>query len=134
MFISYDPDPDIARSSPGELLLCAVLRDACARNLSAFDLGVGDARYKTTFCDESERLAEALYAPTWAGRLAAPFFAARFGRKSRDQAQPAPVHAGKKGERLLTSRRRRAVRPGGPESAQCGIDRGGEALYFPSRP
>ena len=75
MFISYDPDPDIARSSPGELLLCAVLRDACARNLSSFDLGVGDARYKTTFCDESERLAEALYAPTWAGRLAAPFFA-----------------------------------------------------------
>ena len=75
MFISYDPDPDIARSSPGELLLCAVLRDACARNLSSFDLGVGDARYKTTFCDESERLVEALYAPTWAGRLAAPFFA-----------------------------------------------------------
>ena len=88
MFISYDPDPDIARSSPGELLLCAVLRDACARNLSAFDLGVGDARYKTTFCDESERLAEALYAPTWAGRLAAPFFALASATKAAIKHHP----------------------------------------------
>jgi CelD/BcsL family acetyltransferase involved in cellulose biosynthesis len=88
MFISYDPDPDIARSSPGELLLCAVLRDACARNLSSFDLGVGDARYKTTFCDESERLVEALYAPTWAGRLAAPFFALASAAKAEIKHNP----------------------------------------------
>ncbi|MCI4680302.1 GNAT family N-acetyltransferase [Rhodoblastus acidophilus] len=74
MFISYDPDPEIAKSSPGEILLTHVLRDACARKFAAFDLGVGDARYKASFCDEAEPLADALYAPTAGGRLALPFF------------------------------------------------------------
>jgi CelD/BcsL family acetyltransferase involved in cellulose biosynthesis len=75
MFISYDPDPEIARSSPGEILLTYVLRDACARKFSAFDLGIGEARYKADFCDEVEPLADALYAPTLFGQLAAPVFA-----------------------------------------------------------
>lgn len=74
LFISYDPDPEFAKSSPGEILLTRVLRDACARQFSAFDLGVGDARYKAAFCDEAETLVEALYAPTAAGRLALPVF------------------------------------------------------------
>ena len=75
LFISYESDPGIAKSSPGEILLTHVLRDACARKFDAFDLGVGDARYKTTFCDEAEQLAEAFYAPTAIGRAALPFFA-----------------------------------------------------------
>ena len=75
MFISYDPDPEIAKSSPGEILLAHVVRDACARKFSAFDLGIGEARYKADFCDEVEHLADALYAPTLFGRLALPVFA-----------------------------------------------------------
>lgn len=75
MFISYESYPEIARSSPGELLLSHVLRDACARNFSAFDLGIGEARYKQVFCDETEQLADVLFAPNALGRVAAPFFA-----------------------------------------------------------
>jgi CelD/BcsL family acetyltransferase involved in cellulose biosynthesis len=75
MFISYESDPEIAKSSPGELLLSHVLRDACARKLSAFDLGIGEARYKHVFCDETEQLADVLFAPTPLGRAALPVFA-----------------------------------------------------------
>jgi CelD/BcsL family acetyltransferase involved in cellulose biosynthesis len=74
MFISYETDPEIARSSPGDLLLSHVLRDACARSLSSFDLGIGEARYKNVYCDETEMLADVLFAPTALGQLAAPFF------------------------------------------------------------
>jgi CelD/BcsL family acetyltransferase involved in cellulose biosynthesis len=75
MFISYESDPEIAKSSPGELLLSHVLRDACTRKLSAFDLGIGEARYKHVFCDETEQLADVLFAPTPLGRAALPVFA-----------------------------------------------------------
>lgn len=88
MFISYDSDPEIAKSSPGELLLCHVVLDACARNFSAFDLGAGDARYKTGFCDEAEPLVEALYAPTLIGRLASPLFIAASAAKAAIKRDP----------------------------------------------
>lgn len=88
MFISRDPAPEIAKSSPGEILLTHVLRDACARKYSSFDLGVGDAPYKTTFCDEIEPLAEALYAATWIGRLALPFFIAALAVKTAIKSHP----------------------------------------------
>jgi CelD/BcsL family acetyltransferase involved in cellulose biosynthesis len=88
MFISYDPAPDIAKSSPGELLLAHVLREACARGVSSFDLGVGDARYKTTFCNEVEPLADAIYAPAGIGRLAAPAFAFALAAKAAIKRNP----------------------------------------------
>jgi CelD/BcsL family acetyltransferase involved in cellulose biosynthesis len=88
MFISYEPDPEIARSSPGELLLSHVLRDACARGLSSFDLGIGEARYKMAFCDEAERLADVLFAPTALGRVAAPFFAFAAAAKAAIKRNP----------------------------------------------
>lgn len=37
--------------SPGEQLLVRVVRDCCARGLHTFDLGVGEASYKSLFCD-----------------------------------------------------------------------------------
>ncbi|MGO8738982.1 GNAT family N-acetyltransferase [Rhodoblastus sp.] len=88
MFISYDPDPEIAKTSPGEILLTHVLRDACARKFSAFDLGIGEARYKAAFCDEVEELADALYAPTFLGRLALPLFALAAAAKRTIKANP----------------------------------------------
>jgi CelD/BcsL family acetyltransferase involved in cellulose biosynthesis len=88
LFISYDPDPEIARASPGELLLRQVLLDACARGLTAFDLGVGDARYKTTFCDEIEPMVEVLEATSALGRLAKPLFVAASAAKARIKASP----------------------------------------------
>ncbi len=37
--------------SPGEQLLVRVVRDCCERDLHTFDLGVGEANYKSLFCD-----------------------------------------------------------------------------------
>ena len=37
--------------SPGEQLLVRVVRDCCERGLHTFDLGVGEANYKSMFCD-----------------------------------------------------------------------------------
>jgi CelD/BcsL family acetyltransferase involved in cellulose biosynthesis len=88
LFNSFDADPDIARSSPGEILLSHVLRDACARKIAAFDLGLGDARYKTTFCDEIEDMADALFAPSLAGLLAQPFFTAGLAAKTAIKRNP----------------------------------------------
>lgn len=88
MFISYESDPEIARSSPGELLLSHVLRDACARGLSSFDLGIGEARYKDVFCDDTERLADVLFAPTALGGLAAPLFAFAAATKAAIKRDP----------------------------------------------
>ncbi|MCW5693112.1 MAG: GNAT family N-acetyltransferase [Pseudolabrys sp.] len=37
--------------SPGEQLLVRVVRDCCERGLHTFDLGVGEASYKSMFCE-----------------------------------------------------------------------------------
>ena len=118
-----DPDPDIAKSSPGDLLLSHVLRDACARNLSAFDLGPGDARYKTTFCDEIEAMADALFAADLAGPGRRLFFFARSRPKPRSSATRA-CGAGRDPAPSTASINRGDRR----ESAACAIDRRGEAL------
>ena len=40
-----------ATESPGEQLLVRIVRDCCERGLHTFDLGVGEASYKTLFCE-----------------------------------------------------------------------------------
>lgn len=51
MVNSFDTDPEIAKSSPGDLLLMKVLGRQCERGVALFDLGIGKARYKATYCD-----------------------------------------------------------------------------------
>lgn len=51
MVNSFDADPEIAKSSPGDLLLMKVLARQCERGIASFDLGIGKARYKSTYCD-----------------------------------------------------------------------------------
>lgn len=46
--------------SPGEQLLVRVVGDCCARGLHTFDLGVGEASYKSLFCD-----ADPMFDSTW---------------------------------------------------------------------
>jgi CelD/BcsL family acetyltransferase involved in cellulose biosynthesis len=53
MFNSFDADVEIAKTSPGDLLLMKVIATQCAAGLRYFDLGIGEARYKATFCDEA---------------------------------------------------------------------------------
>ena len=69
---SFDMDEEIARCSPGDLLLHALMRDLVARGMSHFDLGAGEARYKNAVCDETIELCDALTPVTFRGALAAP--------------------------------------------------------------
>jgi CelD/BcsL family acetyltransferase involved in cellulose biosynthesis len=78
LFIGHDGDPEIARSSPGEIMVQAVVADAIARGFAEFDLGVGEARYKDETCEIVEPLFDSAFAVTLKGRLAAwVFLAAR---------------------------------------------------------
>ncbi len=69
MLTSFTADADVARTSPGELLLADVMRHHCAAGFATFDLGIGEARYKETYCPEVEELFDSLVPITFRGHL-----------------------------------------------------------------
>jgi CelD/BcsL family acetyltransferase involved in cellulose biosynthesis len=69
MLISHDDDPDIARFSPGEILLAAVIKAKCAEGYASFDLGIGEARYKESLCPIVDPLIDSLLPVSLPGRL-----------------------------------------------------------------
>ncbi|MCX7898917.1 MAG: GNAT family N-acetyltransferase, partial [Methylocystis sp.] len=71
MLNSFDMDPAIARASPGELLLHALMRDLVSRGMTYFDLGAGEARYKQTVCGDRIALCSATLGVTRKGMVAA---------------------------------------------------------------
>jgi CelD/BcsL family acetyltransferase involved in cellulose biosynthesis len=71
MFTSFDPDPAVAKFSPGDLLLLNLVKTMCARGLATFDLGAGDAAYKTNYCAIEEPLFDSFLPMTLKGRAAA---------------------------------------------------------------
>jgi CelD/BcsL family acetyltransferase involved in cellulose biosynthesis len=71
MFTSFDSDPAVARYSPGDLLLLHLIKTMCSRGLTAFDLGTGDAGYKTDYCKIEEALFDSILAFSLKGRVAA---------------------------------------------------------------
>lgn len=74
MFTAYDPRPEIARFSPGDVLVSDLL-DALAREgFRSFDLGIGAARYKDHFCPEVLPLVDIAVPASPAGRIAAPLW------------------------------------------------------------
>jgi CelD/BcsL family acetyltransferase involved in cellulose biosynthesis len=68
MLTSFDSDPSLARFSPGDLLLQALIRDQALRGRAALDLGVGEARYKASVCDETIGLVDAVLPVSLRGR------------------------------------------------------------------
>jgi CelD/BcsL family acetyltransferase involved in cellulose biosynthesis len=70
MFNTYTLS-DNARQSPGLVLLVNVIDNLADRSLQSFDLGVGEATYKTFFCKEPEPLFDSFLPLTPLGRLAA---------------------------------------------------------------
>ncbi|MGE3245499.1 MAG: GNAT family N-acetyltransferase [Beijerinckiaceae bacterium] len=70
LFNSFDTDPDIARHSPGDLLLKMLVEAKCREGLHTLDLGIGEARYKSTWCDTAEPLADVALAFTAKGHAA----------------------------------------------------------------
>ncbi len=71
MFTSFDCDPAMARYSPGDLLLLHLIKSMCARGLTAFDLGTGDAAYKTDYCKVEEPLFDSFLPVTMKGQAIA---------------------------------------------------------------
>jgi CelD/BcsL family acetyltransferase involved in cellulose biosynthesis len=68
MMTAFDADPSVSRFSPGDLLLQHLVRDQTARGRRGFDLGVGEARYKASICDETIDLVETIVPVTLRGR------------------------------------------------------------------
>lgn len=88
MFNSFEADEDIARSSPGDLLLFALMKRLGGEGYAALDLGIGEARYKNAVCDEGEPLADTFLAVTPRGRLARAGFVAALSAKAAIKANP----------------------------------------------
>ena len=58
-----------AAESPGEQLLARLVRRCCERGLNSFDLGIGEANYKTMFCNDAEPLFDSHLPLSTGGRL-----------------------------------------------------------------
>jgi CelD/BcsL family acetyltransferase involved in cellulose biosynthesis len=93
MFISYDSDIEIARSSPGELLLSEVVAQKRAEGFDVFDLGIGEASYKAHYCDQIEALVDTIVPMNLAGRTYGGALAA-LGRAKRSIKQSPRIWAG----------------------------------------
>ncbi|WP_246744912.1 GNAT family N-acetyltransferase [Methylocystis sp. Sn-Cys] len=102
MLNSFDMDDDIARSSPGELLLHALMRNLVARGMTHFDLGAGEARYKNAVCDETIALCDEVISLTTKGALAAPLFSAFLGLKRYIKQNPELTRLYRRARSLLS--------------------------------
>jgi CelD/BcsL family acetyltransferase involved in cellulose biosynthesis len=60
-----------AVESPGEQLLVNLVRECCARGFDTIDLGIGESRYKTLFCEDAEPLFDSYLPLSAAGHLLA---------------------------------------------------------------
>ncbi|MGJ3264532.1 MAG: GNAT family N-acetyltransferase [Salinarimonas sp.] len=79
MITAFDDAPEIARATPGDLLMLSVIEELRAEGYDSFDLGVGEARYKGHFCDRTEEMLELTLPVSIAGRA----FAAKAGVAGR---------------------------------------------------
>jgi CelD/BcsL family acetyltransferase involved in cellulose biosynthesis len=70
MFNAMIPGP-LQKDSPGELLLHHLIRHCCARGLTVFDLGAGEAAYKANICDGVDPLFDQTIAITARGSVLA---------------------------------------------------------------
>lgn len=88
MATSFDLASETARTSPGEILLVELIKHKCQSGLTMFDLGVGEARYKTTICDDSDELVDTFFPLTAKGRAYAGYSRAKRALKRRIKASP----------------------------------------------
>jgi CelD/BcsL family acetyltransferase involved in cellulose biosynthesis len=70
MFNTYTQS-EHARQSPGVILLQHMISNLADRGFESFDLGIGEAEYKTFFCKQSEHLIDTIFPLTARGGLAA---------------------------------------------------------------
>lgn len=89
MFMSRSACGSHARLTPGYVLTAHVVADLCRRGYESFDLGVGEARYKTHFCNETENLVDVVIPLTLAGRAYA--LAHREARRAKRAVKRSPL-------------------------------------------
>ena len=77
-----------ARQSPGLVLLTHLVADCADRGLEYFDLGVGEAEFKTSLCDEVEVLFDCFLPLSPRGRLLAAALAAKASAKRAIKRSP----------------------------------------------
>jgi CelD/BcsL family acetyltransferase involved in cellulose biosynthesis len=70
-----------AAESPGEQLLARLVQRCCERGIATFDLGIGEASYKTLFCTDTEPLFDSFLPLDAAGRLLGTALAAAAAAK-----------------------------------------------------
>lgn len=104
MATSFDLLSETARTSPGEILLVELIKHKCQAGLTMFDLGVGEARYKTTICDDSDELVDTFFPLTAKGRAYAHYSQAKRALKRRIKASPLAL---KMAQRVLGLLKRR---------------------------
>jgi CelD/BcsL family acetyltransferase involved in cellulose biosynthesis len=90
MVLSFE-DGGFARFSPGEMLVTEVVREQCRLGRCFFDLGVGDARYKRSICDEEIALVDIVLPLTPKGQVAARVVSVARDAKRRLKANPAAM-------------------------------------------
>lgn len=105
MATSFDLDSEAARTSPGEILLVELIKRKCQSGLTMFDLGVGEARYKTTICDDSDELVDTFFPLTAKGRAYAGYSQAKRALKRRIKASPLALKAAQRVLGLLKRRK-----------------------------
>ena len=89
-----------AIESPGEQLILNLVKGCCDRGLDTFDLGIGEAQYKTLFCSDTEPLFDSYLPLTASGRLLAIAFAATTSLKRAIKQRPALWAIVRAGRRL----------------------------------
>ncbi|MFC5422499.1 GNAT family N-acetyltransferase [Bosea eneae] len=104
MATSFDLGSEAARTSPGEILLVELIKRKCQAGYTMFDLGVGEARYKTTICDDSDELVDTFFPLTTKGRAYAGYSQAKRALKRRIKSSPLAL---KMAQRVLGLLRRR---------------------------
>jgi CelD/BcsL family acetyltransferase involved in cellulose biosynthesis len=104
MATSFDADHAAAKHSPGEALLVELLQEQATAGRRMFDLGVGEARYKTTFCDTRDAMFETVWPVSARG------YAIMARLQLRRMAKQLAIRLGEKSPLLLKLARRMAAR------------------------
>jgi CelD/BcsL family acetyltransferase involved in cellulose biosynthesis len=89
LVLAHERDPDIARCAPGRLLLQEVVRSTIERGFETFDLGVGEAPYKSACCEAVEPLFDTFFATSALGEAAA--IALRLQRRAKGLIKRSPI-------------------------------------------
>ena len=105
MATSFDMGSETVKTSPGELLLAELIRLKAGEGVPVFDLGVGEARYKTTFCDEHDDLVDSFLPLTFKGHVFARIARTKRELKRRIKRSPLALKLAHRASGWLRSKR-----------------------------